>query len=103
VRDRCSVVFCDAFLIGIAAAHQIEYLLTWNCKHIANATMRGTVEDICRSAGPTPPIGLHARGAAKHGFDVDRIATTIRKHEHDSTEPVIRESPKRATRQKKAS
>lgn len=25
----------DAFHIGIAAAHQIEYLVTWNCKHIA--------------------------------------------------------------------
>jgi len=39
----------DAFHIGIAAAHQVEYLLTWNCKHIANATMRGTIEAICRS------------------------------------------------------
>lgn len=46
----------DAFHIGIAAAHQIQYLLTWNCKHIANATMRGTIEEICRSAGLTPPI-----------------------------------------------
>ena len=46
----------DAFHIGIAAAHQIDYLLTWNCKHIANATMRGTIEGICRSAGLTPPI-----------------------------------------------
>ena len=46
----------DAFHIGIAAAHQIEYLLTWNCKHIANATMRSTIEAICRSAGLTPPI-----------------------------------------------
>lgn len=46
----------DAFHIGIAAAHQIEYLLTWNCKHIANATMRGTIDTICRSAGLTPPI-----------------------------------------------
>jgi len=46
----------DAFHIGIAAAHQIEYLLTWNCKHIANATMRGTIEAICRSAGLTPPV-----------------------------------------------
>lgn len=46
----------DAFHIGIAAAHQIEYLLTWNCKHIANATMRGTIDAICRSAGLTPPI-----------------------------------------------
>lgn len=46
----------DAFHIGIAAAHQVEYLLTWNCKHIANATMRGTIEAICRSEGVTPPI-----------------------------------------------
>ena len=30
--------------------------LTWNCKHIANATMRGTIEAICRSARLTPPI-----------------------------------------------
>lgn len=45
----------DAFHIGIAPAHQIDYLLTWNCKHIANATMRGTIEAICRSAGLTPP------------------------------------------------
>jgi len=46
----------DAFHIGIAAAHQVEYLVTWNCKHIANATMRGTIEAICRSAGLTPPV-----------------------------------------------
>jgi hypothetical protein len=46
----------DAFHIGIAAAHQIEYLLTRNCKHIANAAMRGTIEATCRSEGLTPPI-----------------------------------------------
>ena len=46
----------DAFHIAIAAGHQIDYLLTWNCKHMANATMRGTIEAICRSAGLTPPI-----------------------------------------------
>lgn len=46
----------DAFHIGVAAAHQVTYLLTWNCKHLANATMRGTIEAVCRSAGVTPPI-----------------------------------------------
>lgn len=38
-----------------------------------------------------------------HGFDVDRIATTIREHENESAEPIVRQSPKRPTRQKKAS
>ena len=46
----------DAFHIGIAAAHQVAYLLTWNCKHLANATMRSTIETICRSEGLSPPI-----------------------------------------------
>ena len=46
----------DAFHIGIAAAHQIDYLLTWNCKHLANATMRSTIEAICRSSDLRPPI-----------------------------------------------
>jgi hypothetical protein len=46
----------DAFHIGVAAAHQVTYLLTWNCKHLANATMRGTIEDVCRSEGLSPPI-----------------------------------------------
>jgi hypothetical protein len=46
----------DAFHIAIAAAHKIDYLLTWNCKHIANATMRGTIEGICRDQGVEPPV-----------------------------------------------
>ena len=46
----------DAFHIGIAAAHQVDYLLTWNCKHLANATMRSTIEAICRSSDLRPPI-----------------------------------------------
>ena len=46
----------DAFHIGIAAAHAIDYLLTWNCRHLANAAMRGTIEEVCRSAGLVPPV-----------------------------------------------
>lgn len=38
-----------------------------------------------------------------HDFDVHRIATTIRRHEEESREGVLRESPKRTTRRKKAS
>ena len=50
------VATVDAFHIGVAAAHELTYLLTWNCKHLANATMRGTIEAVCRSEGLKPPI-----------------------------------------------
>lgn len=46
----------DALHIAVAAVHGIEYLLTWNCKHIANATMRPRIESICRAAGFEPPV-----------------------------------------------
>ena len=38
-----------------------------------------------------------------HNFDVQRIAATIRRHEEESREPVIRALPKRPTREKKNS
>ena len=46
----------DALHIAVAAVHGIEYLLTWNCKHIANAVMRPKIEGICRAADYEPPI-----------------------------------------------
>ena len=46
----------DAFHIGVAAAHEVAYLLTWNCKHLANATMRSAIDAVCRSEGLSPPI-----------------------------------------------
>ena len=45
----------DAFHIAIAAIHGMDYLLTWNCTHIANAAFRGRIEKICRDAGFEPP------------------------------------------------
>lgn len=46
----------DGFHIAIAAAHQVDYLLTWNCTHLANAAMRGAIEAVCRSGGLSPPL-----------------------------------------------
>ena len=46
----------DALHIAIAAVHGVHYLLTWNCKHIANAAMRQAIERVCRVAGYEPPI-----------------------------------------------
>jgi predicted nucleic acid-binding protein len=46
----------DALHIAIATVYQINYLLTWNCKHIANANKRSVIENICREAGYRPSI-----------------------------------------------
>ncbi|MBK9240554.1 MAG: type II toxin-antitoxin system VapC family toxin [Acidobacteria bacterium] len=46
----------DALHIAVAAAHGMDYLVSWNCTHIANATMRGRIETICRAAGFIPPL-----------------------------------------------
>ena len=46
----------DALHIAVAALHRVPYLLTWNCRHMANATMRAQIETICASQGFKAPI-----------------------------------------------
>jgi hypothetical protein len=46
----------DALHIAVASVPGMDYLVTWNCTHIANAQMRGRIEAICRGAGFDPPI-----------------------------------------------
>ena len=45
----------DALHIAIATVHGMEYLLTWNCTHIANAVLRPQIETTCRSFSYEPP------------------------------------------------
>ena len=46
----------DALHIALAAVNGVEYLVTWNCAHIANATLRPRIEAVCRRAGYEPPV-----------------------------------------------
>jgi hypothetical protein len=46
----------DALHIGIAATNGVPFLLTWNCRHLANATMRPMIEAVCASKGLKAPI-----------------------------------------------
>jgi len=46
----------DALHISVAASHGMDYLLTWNCKHIANAEMQIGIGRLCRAAGFEPPV-----------------------------------------------
>jgi len=44
----------DALHIAVATLNGMDYLLIWNCTHIANATLRPKVEAICRIFGYEP-------------------------------------------------
>lgn len=46
----------DALHIATAACHGVDYLLTWNAAHIANAERRPRVERTCRAHGYEPPV-----------------------------------------------
>ena len=61
VRQRAlpEKVTVDAFHIGVAAAHDVTYLLTWNCKHLANAMMRGTIRSNLSFGGSEPADYLY--------------------------------------------
>ena len=46
----------DAGHIAIAVTNGVDYLVTWNCRHIANATMRSHIDRVCREAGYEPTV-----------------------------------------------
>ncbi|MFH0975318.1 MAG: type II toxin-antitoxin system VapC family toxin [Spirochaetota bacterium] len=46
----------DVLHIAAATVGGMDYLLTWNCKHIANAILRPKIEAIAREYGYEPPI-----------------------------------------------
>jgi len=41
----------DAAHIAVATVHEVDYLLTWNCTHIANAHILKRIEKICILSG----------------------------------------------------
>jgi predicted nucleic acid-binding protein len=46
----------DALHVAVAVVNGVEYLLTWNYKHLANAAMRSRIEETCREFGYKPAI-----------------------------------------------
>ena len=49
----------DVIHIALAAVHNMDYLLTWNCRHIDNAERKPIVRAVC----------------VKHGFACPEICT----------------------------
>lgn len=46
----------DAVHLALSAAHGMDYLLTWNCKHIHNVKLERRIEAACRAHGFVCPI-----------------------------------------------
>ena len=46
----------DAAHIALAIVNGIDYLLTWNCTHIAHAVFRPKIEAVCKSFEYKMPI-----------------------------------------------
>jgi len=46
----------DALHIAIVAHHRIQYLLTWNCKHIANAKILPSIRKVLEDLGIPIPV-----------------------------------------------
>jgi hypothetical protein len=46
----------DAAHIAVAAVHEVDYLLTWNCKHIANAEIMRKIYHLCKEEGFNCPV-----------------------------------------------
>lgn len=46
----------DALHIAAATIHEMDYLLTWNCKHIANAQIQRKLSKISLDSGYRLPV-----------------------------------------------
>jgi hypothetical protein len=46
----------DAFHIAMAITQNMDYLLTWNCKHIANAELQKVIAQISHREGYEMPV-----------------------------------------------
>ncbi|TVS11217.1 MAG: PIN domain-containing protein [Planctomycetaceae bacterium] len=46
----------DAAHIATAAVHGIDYLLTWNCRHLANAQIMRRIEMVCDKSSYRMPL-----------------------------------------------
>ena len=46
----------DAAHIAVASVHGMDFLLTWNCRHIANATIVEKLRAVCIREGYAAPV-----------------------------------------------
>lgn len=109
----------DAFHIAIAAVHGLDYLVTWNCTHIANGALRSRIEAVCRAAGYEPPLivtpqelwpegatmieddvllevrRIREEFAREHNYDIEAMGADLRALDEAEGTPTVRLEPRR--------
>ena len=60
----------DALHFAVAAYHAVDYLLTWNCTHIANARILPRIQDILLRTGFPSPTVCTPEEMVDHDLDV---------------------------------
>ena len=45
----------DALHVAVASVHDVDYLLTWNCRHLANAQLLGPLGRVIEEHHLQPP------------------------------------------------
>ena len=53
IPDKAKV---DAFHLAIAAWHKMDYVLSWNCKHIASGRVQKTLQEVNARSGVHTPV-----------------------------------------------
>jgi hypothetical protein len=109
----------DALHIAVAVVMGMDYVLTWNCTHIADAVIRPKIG--CLPAAGVRSAGyLHARRAdgvtmardeivdetrrvrdefaKSHDYDVKKIVRALKRAEASSGRKLVRLSPRRSGR-----
>ena len=58
VREKVmpSPVAGDAVHVAVAAAHGVDYLVSWNVRHLANIRKMAHLREICRRKGVVSPL-----------------------------------------------
>ena len=61
----------DAGHVACAAVHEIDYILTWNCRHIANEFRKPLIERLIQERGFKPPVITTPQLLLGEHYDLD--------------------------------
>jgi hypothetical protein len=105
----------DVIHIAIAAVHQMDFLMTWNSKHLANAVIARELNKLCQDLGLTCPVICTPEALMdemdirdhivddlqfireQRSLDIVAITKAAKHRQNTSEHPVVSFAPSRST------